>query len=80
MRINRNGVKSLQNDINKLASSGIQEIQGLPRVKKYIDLLNHVETDDEDGSLFSLISEDTTMKLKFSQVERLLIQRHKLRM
>ena len=41
----------------------------------------HVDRNgDDDDSLFSLIAEDTNIKLKFSQVERLLIQRHKLQM
>ena len=46
------------------------ELGILPRVKKYVELLKHV---DQDDSLFSLIAEDTTLKFKFSQVERLLI-------
>ena len=38
-------------------------------------ILSHVDSDD---SLFSLITEDTTLKFKFSQVERLLVQRLRL--
>ena len=44
-------------------------------MKKYLELLVHVDGDD---SLFSLISEDRSLNLKFSQVERLLVQRLKL--
>ena len=75
MRINKNGVQSLANDIDQLAASNLPELGDLPRVKKYIQLLKHV---DHDDSLFSSIAEDTVLKFKFSQVERLLIQRLKL--
>ena len=70
VKINKNGVQSLANDIEHLAASNMAELGTLPRVKKYVELLKHV---DQDDSLFSLIAEDTTLKFKFSQVERLLI-------
>ena len=75
VRLNRHGVQSLANDIDQLASANLPELEDLPRVKKYVQLLRHV---DQDDSLFSLIAEDPTLKFKFSQVERLLIQRFKL--
>ena len=75
VKINRNGVQSLANDIEHLAGSNLAELGTLPRVQKYVELLKHV---DQDDSLFSLIAEDTTLKFKFSQIERLLIQRLKL--
>jgi hypothetical protein len=46
-----------------LAALKIDELGDLGRVKKYIDLVEHVDLDD---SLFNLIAEDTSMKLKFS--------------
>lgn len=75
VRLNKNGVQSLANDIDRLAASNLPELGGLPRVKKYIELLKHV---DQEDSLFNSIAEDTVLKFKFSQIERLLIQRLKL--
>ena len=43
VRINKNGVQSLANDIDKLAAFNLPELGGLPRVKKYIELLKHVD-------------------------------------
>ena len=43
MKMNRNGLQSLANDIEKLASLDIEELGGLPRVQKYIELLRHVD-------------------------------------
>ena len=63
VRINRNGVQSLSNDIESLLALGLAELGSLPRVKKYIELLNHV---DHEDSLFSMIAEDPTLKFKFN--------------
>ena len=79
VKINRYGVQSLANDIKILSQKGLEvfELGSLARVRRYIELLTHV---DEDESLFGLITESSNLRLKFSQVERLLIQRLKLQM
>ena len=70
VRLNKNGTQSLSNDIDALAALQIEELGELSRVKKYIELLSHV---DEEDSLFAAITEDRSLQLKFSQVERLLV-------
>lgn len=70
VRLNKHGTQSLSNDIDALAALQIEELGELSRVKKYIELLSHV---DEEDSLFAAITEDRSLQLKFSQVERLLV-------
>jgi len=41
VRINKHGVKSLSNDVAALADSGIKELTGMARVKRYIELMSH---------------------------------------
>ena len=60
-----------------MAEAGIPELGKLPRVNRYLELLNLV---DKDDSLFNLIAEEKTLKFKFSQIERLLVQRRKLQL
>ena len=73
VRINRHGLRSLSNDIEALTATGIAELGQLSKVKHYLGMLGHpAETDDEDN-LFNLVTEEASLRLKFSQVERLLI-------
>ena len=63
VRLNKNGLQSLNNDLKALAALKIDELGNLERVKKYIELVEFVDRDD---SLFNLIAEDKYLKLKFS--------------
>lgn len=78
VRINRHGLRSLSNDIEALTATGIAELGQLSKVKHYLGMLGHPAEIDDEENLFNLVTEEASLRLKFSQVERLLIQRVKL--